>query len=133
MPFSDAEIEVIRTRLASRFSSAAVDDAQLTDENTEKEEDASTSPLPDDDQTDREFEPKLLPPTTDFQVDFLTPPQQELFTALLSSTDWNLAVTLRDQIALAVRALHFSSARLSFGQLGRLFNKNKGVVYRMDE
>jgi hypothetical protein len=60
-------------RLATRFSSAAVDDAPVTDGNTEEEEDASISPLPDDDQTDREFEPKLLLPTTDFQVDFLTP------------------------------------------------------------
>jgi hypothetical protein len=110
-----------------------VDDAPLTDENTKEEEDVSNNALPDDDKIDQNADPKLLPPMTDFQVSFLTPLQFELFASLLASTEWNLAVTLRDQIALAVRALHFSSARLSFGQLGRLFNKNKGVIYRMYE
>jgi hypothetical protein len=70
---------------------------------------------------------------SDFQLDCLTVRQCEQFLQLIQSPEWQMASSLRDQIGLAVATLHFGSTIVSFGQLGKVFKKNKGTVYRAYE
>jgi hypothetical protein len=131
--FSDEELECIRAQLSARLPSTAIEEGGSTSGSEEEEEDEQTSALLDDDPNDYTYDARLLAPVTDFQLDSLKPPQLELFMSLLQSTEWHLAVTYRDQLSLAVKALHFSPMRVSFGQLGTLFKRNKGSVYKIYE
>jgi hypothetical protein len=131
--FSDQEIELIRAQLAERFPSTTPQEVEPVPPTKPEEEEEEDDQFPDDDPSADEADPRLLPPVRDFNLDSLNPGQYELFTAILQSPEWQLASTFRDQISMAVKSLHFGPVPASFGQLGKLFNTNKGTVYKMYE
>jgi hypothetical protein len=69
----------------------------------------------------------------EFQIEAVTVSTRTLFLALMATEEWQRCASYRDQVNVAVTALHFGPGKVSFHQIGRLFGKNAGTVSNIYE
>jgi hypothetical protein len=72
----------------------------------------------------------MIPPLTTFYLEGLSKDIIDGFTALQGTDEWKSAESYRRQIALVVEALHLGPIKVTFAEIGRLFGKSKGAIFR---